>query len=191
MFERLRNAVRAALDAATPAGEGNLRDLARQMRDALIEGRAAAQGMREELQRSERELAAEQQRLADALRRGRLAVEIQDHETGAVAERFATRHRERVSILERKVAAQRDEISLADREVEEMREQLVRAERDRPLNAAERSAERAWRDLQQAGAPRPGVDPQEDLLKGAMDRAAQDRAADEQLRALKKRMKKD
>ena len=39
MFERLRDALRAALDAATPPGD--LRDLARQMREAVVEARVA------------------------------------------------------------------------------------------------------------------------------------------------------
>ena len=39
MFERLRDALRAALDAATPPG--NLRDLARQMREAVVEAKVS------------------------------------------------------------------------------------------------------------------------------------------------------
>jgi len=189
LFERLRDALRAALDAATPAGD--VRDLARQMREAVIEAKVAVREMREALDRTDRELAAERQRLADAERRGRLAGEIQDEETARVAERFAAKHRERVGVLERKRAAQRDEVALADRELGEMQEQLRRAERDRPLTEAERSAERAWRDLQQAGGVRPGVDPAHDGLKADLDRAAREAAADRQLREIKKRMKKD
>ncbi|MGH7613209.1 MAG: hypothetical protein ACREMW_04070, partial [Gemmatimonadales bacterium] len=87
MFERLRDALRAALEAATPPGD--LRDLARQMREAVVDAKVAVQEMREALARTEVELGAERQRLADAERRGRLAAEIQDQETVQVAERFA------------------------------------------------------------------------------------------------------
>jgi len=90
VFERLRDALRAALDAATPAGD--LRDLARQMREAVIEAKVAVQELRDALGRTERELQAERQRLVDAERRGRLAAEIQDQETADVAQRFATKH---------------------------------------------------------------------------------------------------
>ncbi len=189
MFERLRDALRSALDAATPPGD--LRDLARQMREAVIEARVAVQETREAVARTERELAQERQRLADAERRGRLAAEIQDHETTAVAQRFAAKHRERVGVLEKKLAAEQDELALYGRELQEMQVQLARAERDRPLSEAERAAERAWRDLQAAGGTRPDVDPKDELLKSQLDRAAREAAADRQLRELKKKLKKD
>lgn len=187
MFDRLRDALRAALDAATPPGD--LRDLARQMREAVVEAKLAVQDMRTALSRAEGELAAERQRLADAERRSRLAAEIQDGETVSVADRFAARHRERVAVLERKVAAQRDELALAERELGEMHAQLRAAERDRPAAEAQRGAERAWRDLQAAGGVRPEVDLEADLLQSEMDRKAREAAAERQLEALKKRMK--
>lgn len=188
MFERLRDAVRAALDAATPPG--NLRDLARQMREAVVDAKVAVQEMRAALARTELELTAEGQRLADAERRGRLAAEIQDQETVQVAERFTARHRERVGVLERKLAAQREELALAERDLGEMQSQLKAADRDRPAGAGESSAERAWRDIQAAGGTRPDVDLQNELLKHDIDRVAREQAADEQLDLLKKKLGK-
>ena len=96
---------------------GDLRDLARQMREAVVDAKVAVQEMRAALARTELELTAEGQRLADAERRGRLAAEIQDQETVQVAERFTARHRERVGVLERKLAAQREELALAERDL--------------------------------------------------------------------------
>lgn len=161
------------------------------MRDAVVEAKVAVQEMREALGRTEGELALERQRLADAERRGRLATEIQDQETVAVAERFAAKHRERVGVLERKLAAQREELALAERDLAEMQAQLRAAERDRPAVESERSTERAWRDVQAAGGARPGVDLQDELLKSEMDRAAREAAAEQQLEELKKKMRKD
>jgi hypothetical protein len=189
VFERLRDALRSALDSATPPGD--LRDLTRQMREAVVEARVAVQETREAVARAEQDLAQERQRLADAERRGRLAAEIQDHETTAVAERFAAKHRERAGVLERKLASLREELALYERELQDMQTQLGRAERDRPLTEAERTAERAWRDLQAAGGARPGVDPRDELLKSQLDRAAREAAAERQLRELKKKMKRD
>src|SRR6266705_2601314 len=189
VFERLRDALRAALDAATPPGD--LRDLARQMREAVVEAKVAVVESRDAVARTERDLAQERQRLADAERRGRLASEVQDQETVAVAGRFAAKHRERAGVLDKKVAALRDELALYERELADMEAQLARAEQDRPLTEAERSAERAWRDLQAAGGARPGADPEEELLKSRLDRAGREAAADRQLRELKKKMKKE
>lgn len=190
MFERLRDALKAALDAATPPG--NLRDLARQMREAVVDAKVAVEEIRSAVTRTDLELAAERQRLADAERRGRLAAEIQDQETVQVAERFAAKHRERAGVLERKLSAQRDELALAERELTEMQGQLKTADLGAtpPVGGAS-STEQAWRDLQAAGGARPDVDLQQELLKHDIDRVARERAADEQLDLLKKKIRKN
>src|SRR2546425_4511057 len=82
------------------------------MREAVVEAKVSVQETRAAVTRAEGELAVERQRLADAERRGRLAAEIQDAETVAVAQRFAAKHRERVGVLERKVAALKEELGL-------------------------------------------------------------------------------
>lgn len=187
MFERLRDALRAALDAATPPG--NLRDLARQMREAVVDTKVAVEEIRGAVTRTDAELAVERQRLADADRRGRLAAEIQDQETVQVAERFAAKHRERAGVLERKLAAQREELALAERELTEMQGQLKSVDRGAPAGGTS-STEQAWNDLQAAGGARPEVDLQRELLKHDIDRAARERAADEQLDLLKKKIRK-
>jgi hypothetical protein len=189
VFERLRDAFRAALDAAGP---GDVRELTARMREAVIEAKVGVREIRDALARTEAELGAERQHLADAERRGRLAAEIQDKETVEVAERFATRHREHVAVLERKLAAQRDELALAERELSEMQSQLEQAARARgPGGTGARSVEDAWRDVQAAGGARPGVDPRDELLRSDLDRARREAQADRQLEELKKRMKKD
>jgi hypothetical protein len=185
VFDRLRDSLRAALASATP---GDLRELTREMREAVVDAKVAVDEMRVALTRTEAELGAERQRLADAERRGRLAAEIQDQETVQIAERFAARHGERVAVLERKLAAQREELALAERDLGEMHAQLKSAEG--PQGAADASTEQAWREVQAAGGARPGVDLQDELLKADMDRVARERAADEQLDLLKKKLGK-
>jgi hypothetical protein len=185
LFERLRDAFQAALDAASP---GDVREAAARMREAVIEAKVGVRGVRDSVARSDAELAAERQRLADAERRGRLAGEIQDKETMAVAERFAAKHRERVAVLERKAAAQRDELALAERELAEMQSQLERAAKAQPGAA---STAQAWRDLEAAGGARPGTDLKDELLRADMDRAQREADAQKQLEELKKRMRKD
>ncbi len=143
-----------------------------------MDAKVAVAEVQEAIARTEREVRAERQRLADAERRGRLAGEIQDQETVAVADRFATKHRERLGVLEHKLAAQREELALAQRELDEMQSQLKSAERDRPAMEARRSAE-------------PGLDLQDELLQSDMDRAAREAAAARQLEELKKKMRKE
>ncbi|HEV8380381.1 MAG TPA: hypothetical protein VGQ29_02270 [Gemmatimonadales bacterium] len=184
----MRDAFRAALDAASSP---DLRSLARQMREAVVDAKVAVAEIREAVARTERELAVERQRLADAERRGRLAGEIQDQETVSVAERFAAKHRERLGVLERKLANQREELALTQRELDDMQAQLKTAERSRPVTEGQSSAEQAWRDVQDAGGARPGMDLRDELLKSDMDRAAREAAAARQLEELKKKMRKD
>src|SRR5256885_10014455 len=161
------------------------------MREAVVEAKLAVGEARDAVARTERDLTQERQRLADAERRGRLAAEIQDRETVDVAQRFAAKHRERTRVLEKKLGALQDELALYERELGDMQGQLVRAERDRPLSEPDRSAERAWRDLQAGGGPRPGPGPEGGLLHAHIDPAPPQGAARRQLRELKKKMKKD
>ena len=161
------------------------------MREAVVDAKVAVAETQEAIARTEREVGLERQRLADAERRGRLAGEIQDQETVAVADRFAAKHRERLGVLERKLVAQREELALAQRELDEMQTQLKSAERDRPAMQGDSSTEQAWRDVQSAGGARPGLDLQDELLKSDMDRAAREAAAARQLEELKKKMRKE
>lgn len=157
------------------------------MREAVVDAKVAVTEVQEAITRTEREIGMERQRLADAERRGRLAGEIQDQETVTVAERFAAKHRERVSVLEHKLTAQREELALAQRELDDMQAQLKTA--DKAQGAGSR--EQAWRDLEAAGGTRPDTDLRDELLKSDMDRAAREAAAARQLEELKKKMRKD
>ncbi|MBI4502116.1 MAG: hypothetical protein HY700_13265 [Gemmatimonadetes bacterium] len=188
MFERLRAAIDAALAAATPAQD--LRDLAGQMRKAVIELKAAVGKMRDDLAATERQLEPERRSLSDAQRRGRLAEGISDHETVEVARRFAVKHAERISVLEQKLSAQRAELALAERELSEMTDRLRSVERERPPGSPGSPTEQAWRDIQAAGGARPETDLADELLKGSIDRQAREAAAEAQLRELKKKMGK-
>jgi hypothetical protein len=169
----LRDAFRAAVDAASTP---DLRSLARQMREAVVDAKVAVAEIQEAVGRTEHELTLERQRLSDAERRGRLAGEIQDAETVEVAGRFTAKHRERLGVLERKLANQREELALAQRELDDMQAQLKTADR---------------RSAQEAGDPVASTDLQDELLKSDMDRAAREAAAARQLEELKKKMRKE
>jgi hypothetical protein len=188
VFKRLREAVEAALAAATPPAD--LHDLAARMREALIEARAGLGRMRDGLERTSRELSLLQQEIATADRRRALAAEIADGETVAVAERYLAKQREHAAVLERKVALQREELALAERDVAEMTGQLEEVTKRRAGLEAERSSSAAWAGLGGAGVDRPEVDPEQEALKAKLDRAAREAAADAKLEELKKRMGK-
>ena len=179
VFERLKAAIEAALDAATSPQDK--RDVVSGMREAVIEAHAAVQGMREDLARTEKELAEERRSLEDAVRRGQLAKKIDDQETVDVADRFVAKHQERVEVLEQKLEAQKAEIVLSQRELDEMKAQMKKV-------AGSSSVESAWREIEAAGGSRPETDVSDDLLKQQFDQAAREAHADAQLEALKKKM---
>jgi hypothetical protein len=161
--------------------------VSKQLRAAVVEMKAAVSKMRDDLQLTERQLELERRSRDDAERRGRLAGTIGDRETVDVADRFVSKHAERAAMLEQKLSAQRTELSLAERELEDMTVQLKDAERER---AGRGGNEAAWRTMESAGGVRPETDLADELLRGRMDRAAHEAAADEQLRELKKKMGK-
>jgi hypothetical protein len=154
------------------------------LRDALLEAKVGLTTMREALTASERELEAERKLLEDAERRGRLAAELPDAETVALAELYAERHRARIQVLTRKIAVQQDELALAQREVEEMSSQYRAA----AGGATSNSVDAAWRDLESAGGTRPNPD---DRLQDAVDQHRLQEAIEAQLAYLKKKMGRD
>jgi hypothetical protein len=155
------------------------------LREAILEGKVGISTMRNALVATERELASERGQLADAERRGRLAAEVPDAETVTLAERFAVRHRERVTVLEHKLVVQREELALAEREVTEMLAEF----RNHSQNPGSESIDAAWRDLQAAGGDRPGIDLDEDPGRADNDRKLKE-AVEAQLAFLKKKFGK-
>jgi hypothetical protein len=155
------------------------------LREAILEGKVGVTTMRSALVATERELVIERRQLADAERRGQLAAEVPDAETVALAERFAVRHRERVSVLEHKLVVQREELALAEREVAEMIAEFRAA---RPGTGSE-SVEAAWRDLEAAGGERPGTGLDEGVSRADSDRKLKE-AVEAQLAFLKRKMGK-
>jgi hypothetical protein len=156
------------------------------LREALLEAKVGLGTMRDALTATERELASERQHLVAAERRGRLAAELPDPETVALAERFTARHRDRILVLERKLAVQRDELVLVEREVAEMLAQYRAA---RPTDAAD-SVEAAWRDLEAGGIERPGSEVGGEPGPGS-DEKLREQAVEAQLAFLKKKFRKE
>jgi hypothetical protein len=155
------------------------------LRDALLEAKVGLGAMRDALAATERELNAERHQLEAAERRGRLAADVPDAETVSLAQRFGLRHRERIGVLERKLVVQRDELGLAEREVAEMMAEYRKA---RPGDPSQ-SVEAAWRDLEAAGADRPGRGLDDDSPR-TDDEHRRQQAIEAQLAFLKKKFGK-
>lgn len=188
-FARLRDRLDRLIDGATVPQTP--RETAAALQQALLDLKVGLGDLRRAREATERELADECRQLADAERRGSLAAAIPDPETVRVAGEFAGRHRERVAVLERKLAVQGDEVALAEREAAELAERWREARRGLGPSGMTPSVEEAWRGLEAAGADRPDLDLEHDLLRHQADRAARDQAADLQLQALKKKLGKE
>ena len=148
------------------------------MKQTLALARLARNDLREAAVRSAERLAAARAELATIERRGELARQIDDHETVAVAERFAETQRATIALLERKTAVSRDELALSEQTVSEMEAELRGVTGIGPMpNVAGASGAAA------DGAP--GVDASD--FRG-LDDAARAQAADERLAELKRRM---
>lgn len=186
MFERLREALDAVLDAASsPDDRGSQ---AEEMHRATEEMKTAVRELEDALRQTEGRVVAERQQLADAERRGHLARQINDAETVAIAEQYAEKHRAWVGVLEKKLDAQRHELSLVKTELEGMRTRAQEAARQGPAGEASDAVERAWREIERLGGTRPETDVHADALKAKLDRAVKERLAEEQLEELKRRM---
>jgi len=117
-FEELRSRLDRLLAEARRLTDP--RQAAGGLHAALVETRVALGTIREAIATTSRELDAERRQLADAQRRGGLALGVGDGETAAIAERFQARHGERVVVLERKLAVQQDELVLVERDHAEL-----------------------------------------------------------------------
>jgi hypothetical protein len=180
VFESLKARLEQLLQGHSPPDR---RARAAALREALLEAKVGVSTMRSALAATERELALERRQLVDAERRGRLAADVPDPETIAIADRFAQRHRDRVGVLERKLVVQRDELALAEREVAEMLTEYRTARPGAPFE----SIDAAWRDLQAAGADHPELEP--DPAQDDADQKLK-QAVDAQLAYLKKKLGK-
>jgi hypothetical protein len=186
VFESLRDRLDALLRSG---GAGDARAAAHGLQGALVEAKAALAGLHQARDATGRALEAERRALSDAERRGRLAADAGDPETVRVAEDFAGRHRERVSVLERKFSVQADEVAMAEREVEELTAMWRGAKTG--AGAAESSLDAAWRELEAAGMPgRVGPDAETERLRHEVDRTAREAAVEAQLAELKRRLGK-
>ena len=184
MFDDWRRAWREAvenfrreLDAGSAGGDAAATRLYREVYGA----RATLRQLEAELGRVRRAQQAEHTEAETCRRREEMARRIADAETQALAAQYAERHDERAAVLARKVEVMEAELTLHRRELAEM-ETAARA-RGGPMPPP-------TPDMPRPGdASRVADREDEDAEFRRLDRAARERAAEERLEELKKRMR--
>jgi hypothetical protein len=161
------------------------RAVASQMRDTLIQAKMGLSEMRDGLQKARMLLEHEERELETVKRRRQMALDINDAETVAIADKFMATHTDRIELLRRKVAVQEDEVRMAEADVESMTRDLksaVGGTGDFAPNVPSSSP-----DLDLNGA---NVANEIDALGRARARAEHHARADAELEELKRRMGK-
>lgn len=181
MFEDWKKAWREAVEnfrrelEESETGDGAPPDV-RAMRRDLMSAKGALEKLETEITQTRREAAVEREQEEICRRREGLARNIQDAETARLASEFAVRHAERAGVLERKAEVLEQERALLERDLTAMEETLAKhpaaaamGERARPEVLEER--EKQDRDF------------------AKLDRAARERAAEQRLEELKRKMR--
>jgi phage shock protein A len=129
VFTRTWDAFLSELGRRDPADQ--VSGLLSAMRREMVDARATLPLLEEQVAAAGTELARERKALADAERRGELALRAGDAETVEVAREWTERHRRRVAVLEEKVRASRAEHELRTLEVQDMMRRYKDADANR------------------------------------------------------------
>ena len=151
----------------------------RAMERELTSASGALGRLDDEIRRAKRDVAKEREEEEICRRRERLARDVSDLETVRIAVEFAERHAERAAVLDRKIVVLEDERALLSRDVDAMRKKLS--------ELGPGTAERGVGD----GTSRPAPDDESPHAGdfSRLERDARERAADERLEELKRRMR--
>jgi len=189
MFEQLRASLRNLLDGSTAPGDR--REALTGLKAALVHARMGVDDLRGGVAMARERSAQGQAELETIRRRKRLAAQIGDTETVAVAERFEALQVERVEVLAHKQDAAERELALAEKEVAEMSADFRRA----VAGVGSGGGAAAAGDTHERAAAREvdallGDDEAADRERRAASRAHRDAEAEARLAELKRRMGK-
>jgi hypothetical protein len=192
LFDQLRASFRQAFEHARDPADR--RAAVSDMKAALVQARLGVDDLRAGVDAARGRVAAAQAELETTRRRGRLAADVGDTETVAVADRFAATQAERVAVLEAKADAQARELALAERELAEMTAEFKRAAATGTMGTGGPSPEaRAAAEVDAALGGDARLQAELDALGSRASsggRAARELDADARLEALKRRMGK-
>lgn len=184
LFDGLRASIEDLLNGRVAPGDRA--EQVRQMKQALVHAKLGVEDLRIGVSQTRLRLEHERRELVTVQRRKQLAEGIADAETVEIAAKYEAQHSERIAVLETKLGAQEAEVSLAERDLADMTAQLKAAAKgigDGPAPRAPTDADLGLPD----DAPLTG---ELNELRRASERAAKDRAADERLAELKRKMGK-
>lgn len=125
MFESLKSTIADLLGGRVHPGDR--RAVINDMKAALVSAKLGVEDLEQGVAATRRKLDTERQGLETVTRRKGLAAGINDAETVAIAEKYASQHAERIAVLERKLEAQEAEAALARRDFDEMLMQMKAA----------------------------------------------------------------
>jgi hypothetical protein len=182
MFEDWKQAWRQAVEnfhREAGGGSTGAPPRVRAMERELTSASGALGNLDDEIRRAQRDLAREREAEQVCRRREALARDVNDAETVRIAAEYAQRHGERAAVLDRKIAVLEDERALLSRDVDAMRKKLsdvapaAAGVSDGAGSASSTRDDRGTREFSR------------------LEREARERAADQRLEELKRRMQKD
>lgn len=187
MFDDWKQAWREAVDNFRREAEGD--DVGtprvRAMERELTSAAGALARLDEEIRRTTRERDGEVEAAVVCRRREQLARDAGDEETVRLAVEWGARHEQRASILERKIAVLQDERMLLDRDVGEMRG-MIAAAAARGGTTGSAAGSGATGGI--FGNSHEDHRDEQDRTFSRLEREARERAAEERLAELKRRM---
>lgn len=192
MFDDWKQAWRQAVENFQREAEGGSTGTPpriRAMERELTSVSGALGKLDDEIRRTKRDIGKEREAEQVCRRREALARGVNDEETVRIAVEFAERHAERAAVLERKFAVLEDERALLARDINDMRETLTRlspSAADRGVSG-QGGVERGVADGAMGNTAHDEAGTRE---FNRMEREARERAADERLEELKRRMQK-
>jgi hypothetical protein len=182
MFESLKDAIQDLLSGRVAPADR--RAAIADMKSAMVSAKLGVEDLQKGVDITRTRLASELEQLVTVQRRKKLAEEINDAETVALAVKFEAQHSERIAVLERKLGAQEAEAELAARELAEMMTALKAA------NAGVGSGTpRSAPSDEELGLPNDAkLSSELDSLARQRSRAEKDAIAEAKLEELKRRM---
>jgi hypothetical protein len=179
MFDDWKDAWRQAVENFQREAAGGAALHARAMERELTTAAGALGKLDDEIRRVQHELTNEREAETVCRRREGLARDVQDDVTMQIAAEYAARHAARIAVLERKSAVLADERELLAADLEAMRKIL----RDAPPMSSVGSAPSG-----QEPAAKSSAEKEDDHAFSRLERDARERAVDERLEELKRRM---